>query len=337
MSAVVVSSMRNEGAFLLEWVVWYRMLGFSGIVVVTNDCTDHSPALLDALAAAGWVEHLRCDIAAGQSGITRTKLEAAAGLKTLRRAASVLVCDVDEFLVIHKGQGRIDDLLTAPGRDYLGMSVNWRVFGSGGVTAYADLPVHQQFTVAIGRKKGLNCNVKSVHRHPRWFQRMGEHGPVGLDLAKARRETGVNWGDDPLVWVTPAGRRIAGWTPDGPYMRRTMATMIDHSVAQMNHYMLRSAESFSLKRGALSPVAGHDRYNTAYWTRADMRDEFDDSAAIYADRFAALHRQAMALPGVAALHYRCCADHIAAIARKAGQPPEDDPRHMALLEKAYSA
>ena len=52
MRTTVIASMRNEGAFLLEWVVWYRLIGFSDILVVTNDCTDASPALLGAVQAA---------------------------------------------------------------------------------------------------------------------------------------------------------------------------------------------------------------------------------------------------------------------------------------------
>ena len=329
--------MRNEGAFLLEWVVWYRMLGFSSLVVVTNDCTDHSTALLGQLAAAGWVEHLDCNIPAGKSGITTAKLRAAGELKTLRRAENVLVCDVDEFLVIHRGDGKIDDLLAAPGRDYLGMAINWRVFGSGGLISYSDTPVHQQFRVAVKRTASLNRWVKSLCRHPRWFQRLREHGPTGLDLEKARRETGAEWGQGPLVWVNPTGHVIDRWTPEGRYMQFVSAEDVDHSVAQMNHYMLRTVETFSLKQGTPSPVAAHDRYTRTYWTTADRREEYDDSADRYADSFAAVHREAMALPGVARLHYLCCADHVAAIALKADRKPEGDPRHGQFLAKADSA
>lgn len=50
---LVTTTMRNEGPFILEWVAWYLMLGFDHIVVFYNDCTDHSPALLQALDAAG--------------------------------------------------------------------------------------------------------------------------------------------------------------------------------------------------------------------------------------------------------------------------------------------
>ena len=45
---VVFAGMRNEGAFIVEWVSWYRMLGFE-VLVGINDCTDHSPELLRRL------------------------------------------------------------------------------------------------------------------------------------------------------------------------------------------------------------------------------------------------------------------------------------------------
>jgi hypothetical protein len=45
--------MRNEGPFIVEWVAWYRRLGFSDIVVVTNNCTDRSADLLDGPRLAG--------------------------------------------------------------------------------------------------------------------------------------------------------------------------------------------------------------------------------------------------------------------------------------------
>ncbi|MDZ4395579.1 MAG: glycosyltransferase family 2 protein, partial [Cypionkella sp.] len=61
-----LASMRNEGPFIVEWLCWYRMLGFTDAVVVTNNCTDHSPQLLDALQAHGLVHHIRHDVAPGK-------------------------------------------------------------------------------------------------------------------------------------------------------------------------------------------------------------------------------------------------------------------------------
>jgi hypothetical protein len=89
--------MRNEGPFIVEWLAWYRMLGFTDVVVVTNDCTDRSPDLLDALQEAGWLFHIRRNVPPGL-GITRRKLAAARKHAAVLQADWVLVCDVDEFL-----------------------------------------------------------------------------------------------------------------------------------------------------------------------------------------------------------------------------------------------
>ena len=185
MFATVVASMRNEGPFIVEWVTWYRMLGFSRIVVVTNDCTDGSPHLLDALQAAGWVQHLRCAIPAGQK-VTTAKLALARQTRAVRRADWVLVCDVDEFLVIHRGDGMLADLLGDGPPEFLGMAINWRVFGSNGVAEFGDEPVHRQFFGAVAAGRSLNGFVKTLHRQPGWFAALGEHGPRKLDLADAR-------------------------------------------------------------------------------------------------------------------------------------------------------
>jgi hypothetical protein len=308
--ATVVASMRNEGPFIVEWVTWYRMLGFSRLVVVTNDCQDRSPALLDALAAAGWVQHLRCDIPAGGK-VTAAKLAMAKETRAVRRADWVLVCDVDEFLVVHRGAGLLADLLGEGPPRFLGMAINWRVFGNNGVAEFVDVPVHRQFFGAVAADRALNGFVKTIHRQPGWFAALGEHGPRKLNLAAAE-------GDPALHWVNASGRVLPGWVPDAPYQRRVPPELIDHSVAQINHYMLRSAETYSLKRGTLSPVAAVDRYTDEYWAKADRADEVDLSAVKYAGAFDALFAQAMTLPDVARLHAECCADHRRLIAEKAG-------------------
>ena len=51
--------MRNEGAFLLEWVAWYRMLGFTDIVVFQNDSFDNTERSLMALRDMGVMDSIR--------------------------------------------------------------------------------------------------------------------------------------------------------------------------------------------------------------------------------------------------------------------------------------
>ncbi len=326
--------MRNEGPFIVEWVAWYRRLGFSDIVVVTNNCTDRSCDLLDALQAAGWVHHIRHDVPPGQP-ITAQKLAAAKRHVAVRRAAWVMVCDVDEFLVIHRGEGLLVDLLAphlaADGTpQFLGMSINWRVFGTDGQRQFVDTLVHRQFFWARNAQARLSSAVKSLHRAPKWFQALGEHGPKGLSLRRASRA----WGETGMHWIAADGTPLPDWQPDGDYLRILAPGQASHAVAQINHYMLRSIETFSLKQGTLSPVALKNRYVPKYFDEANQSDEMDNSALRHAAAFDAVHLVAMALPDVARLHHLCCADHLRLIAEKAGRDVRQDPRHAAHLARA---
>lgn len=326
MRFTVVCSVRNEGPFLVEWVAWYRRLGFSDIVVVTNDCTDHSPALLDALAPAG-VTHLRHDIPDGLN-ICARKLAAAKALVPVKRADWVLVCDVDEFLVIHRGAGRISDLIPSEA-DFLGMAINWRVFGTSGRVAWEDGLVHRQFLHAAKSEDASSAWVKTIHAQPKWFRRLGEHGPKRLLPRHA-----TDWGTGRKRWVTSAGEDLPEWQPDGDYLRRMPMRRVSHEVAQMNHYMVRSEESFGLKRGTLSSVAGKDRYTDTFFERHNRNEVVDDSALRHAKDIDAAIAELHALPDVTRLHHLCCADYVARLAQKAGKRPEDDPRHALHLSLA---
>jgi hypothetical protein len=325
----VVASMRNEGPFIVEWVCWYRLLGFTDILVVTNDCTDPSPALLSALQDAGWIGHFNHDVPAGLK-ITELKLRAAKAHPMVAKADWVLVCDVDEFLVIHRGAGRVSDLIPQGEPEFLGMAINWRVFGASEIDAYVDLPVHHQFLQAARASHGLGQWIKSIFRRPDLFRRLGEHGPK-RPFAPA---SDAIWADPAMRWVTADGQHIPEWVPGGDYLRTVAPALVSYDAAQMNHYMLRSRESFGLKRGTLSPVALRDRYDDTYFKRANRNEVLDTSALRHAEEFEALRDQAMALPGVARLHHLCCADHVARICARAGRDPATDPRHAHHLAEA---
>jgi len=66
----VVSTMRNEGPFVLEWVAHYKALGFDDIVVCTNDCEDTTAELLLVLQDHGFAAYNAAK--AGVINLTRT-------------------------------------------------------------------------------------------------------------------------------------------------------------------------------------------------------------------------------------------------------------------------
>ena len=58
MRALAITSVKNEGPFLLEWLAHHRAVGFTDFLVFSNDCDDGTDAMLDRLAELGWLTHL---------------------------------------------------------------------------------------------------------------------------------------------------------------------------------------------------------------------------------------------------------------------------------------
>ncbi|WP_253913394.1 glycosyltransferase family 2 protein [Pseudoruegeria sp. HB172150] len=317
--------MRNEGAFLVEWVTWYRMLGFD-LLVATNDCTDHSPQLLDLLQQAGWLTHITHSPPPG----TPPKRSAHAAFRNHPSVAShdwLLICDVDEFLVIHDGDGTIPGFLNDAPERFHGIAFHWKVFGSSGESEWHDTLQHRTFTRCAEAHHPANTSFKSLIRHPLEFRRFGMHSPIGFD---------GDWGKGANRWIDSEGRNLSRYDPRQGEQMATHPDRVTHAAAQMNHYMIRSPESFALKRGTPSPAARRDRYTDDFLVRYDRNEDTDISALRYTQQFAALHAQAMALPGIARLHHLCCADYVTRLAHAAGQPAEDDPRFQRHMELAGS-
>ncbi len=329
MRYLVICSMRDEGPFIVEWVAWYRMLGFTDIMVLTNDCTDHSPELLDALQDAGWIRHIDVPVPPGEQPL-RLKLRAAKNDPLAAAADYILVCDVDEFLVIHAGAGRIGDLVEGISPGFIGMSLNWRVFGSSGQAQWQDGLVHRQFRRAAPVDKPSGRWFKALFRRPEIFKRLGAHGPSGIDLSKLDGA----WNEGDRRWVDSAGRILRIWSPDGPYLKLVPQRRVTYEKAQLNHYMIRALENFEMKRGTASAAALFDRYTDEYLRLYDRNEVEDTAASAYAAEFDAIHAAAMDLPGVKRLHHLCCADLVLRAGEKLGFNGRADPRYAHHMDCA---
>ena len=317
--------MRNEGAFLLEWVCWYRMLGFD-VLVATNDCTDHSVDLLGRLADAGWLSHF-----SHTPGTTPAKQSAHRQMRKQPQVAAtdwLLICDVDEFLVIHTGDGSILSYMDQIGRDFLGVVFHWQCFGTGGHKLYQDGLVHQQFLRRGTSRHQSNTNFKTLFKSPLRYRRYTDHGPFIYD--------GV-WGEAPDNFVNTDGKYIAKFLTQDKPVRATDLDDIAHTTAQMIHYVIRSDESFDLKRGVPSASAHVDRYTDQFYKIRNRNGILDQSAPCFADQFSAVHTAAMAIPGVARLHHRCCADYLVRLCAKKGADHRVDPRWLHHMELAGAA
>ncbi|SDF47284.1 glycosyltransferase family 2 protein [Limimaricola pyoseonensis] len=317
---LVFSAMRDEGAHLVEWVTWYRMLGCE-ILVAVNDCTDRSEALLAAFARAGWLEWFAHDPPDGVPPKQAAHAQARRHAAT-RRAGWLLICDADEFLVPHRGGGGIDAYLDAVGRGHDGIALHWRCFGTGGEAHYAPGLTHRRFTRCGPARRPPNIWLKTLVRDPHRFERWGDHMPWAFEGRGTPR------------FVDSEGRPLAAEGAGRVAVRHTAPEAIAHGGAQMNHYALRSREEFELKRGTPSATAFRDRYTDDFFERFNRNVQRDLSALAFAAPFDRLHAEAMALPGVARHHHLCCADRVARICRLQGRAPKGDPRWREAMMRA---
>jgi hypothetical protein len=56
-TVMAVSMMKNEAPFLLEWFAHHLAVGFTDILVYTNDCTDGTVEMLQRLEELGLGNH----------------------------------------------------------------------------------------------------------------------------------------------------------------------------------------------------------------------------------------------------------------------------------------
>ncbi|MEM6563191.1 MAG: glycosyltransferase family 2 protein, partial [Pseudomonadota bacterium] len=131
----VVSTMKNEGPFLLEWIAYHRSIGVQDFVIYTNDCDDGTDHFLQLLQNKGILQHRDNPYRAVNMKPQHAAL-AAAETEPLVQHASWLICmDVDEYINIHVGQGHLRDLIAAV-PDANMISMTWRLFGNNDISSF---------------------------------------------------------------------------------------------------------------------------------------------------------------------------------------------------------
>lgn len=294
----LVTVMKNEGPFILDWIAHNRAIGVTNFLVYTNDCSDETEHLLDLLSDAGVTRRDNPYSKAG--GVPQQAAFRAANSEPLvQNARWLLTLDVDEYLNIHVGDGTLHDLIAAvPEADAI--SIPWRLFGNGGVHEFSDTPVVEQFSkcAALYSPKPLHAwAFKTLYRNNGLFQRLGIHRPKGLDFSKAQGAVWVNGSGDPMppnIWRRMWRMKTSTWGYD---------------LAQINHYAVRSAESFLVKRDRGRVNHTKREQGTNYWFRMNHNLEKDQSIRRLDQRVQAEKAALMALPGVKEIHDRCVMWH----------------------------
>ena len=243
-----ITTARNEGAYLLEWVAYHRTLGVEHFFIGSNDNDDGSDALLAALDAAGVISWVANTGATSDVQIKAYRHVLAINPDVLDYDWAILI-DVDEFVTLRPG-----GLQTIP--DFIAwqehqpvdvIALCWSVHWSSGHVRWADDPVIARF-----RRQNHGASlVKSILR-PRLFTYAHPHHPLGFDntVGMVARD-GLG---DRITY--PRGRMTGPELPDARY-----------GEAWINHYFSKSAEEFLWKWARSEGIRGFSSF-------ADVPDDF---------------------------------------------------------------
>jgi hypothetical protein len=304
----IVTTMKNEGPFILEWLAWHRAIGVQDFLIYTNDCTDGTDTMLDLLQAKGLVQHRQNPFRAMNLKPQHAALQAAEDEPLMRDCAWGICMDVDEYINIKLGDGRLPTLYAAmqaalPGANMIALT--WRLFGNAEVHAFADTPIVAQFprcAPELVRKPHQAWGFKTLFRNIDIFKKLGVHRPKGLvpDL----------W--DRVRWLNGSGRPL----PRAMFRNswRSTTETYGYDWVQLNHYAVRSAESFLVKRdrGRVNHVDRDQGLN--YWFRMNHNAEEDQSLIARLPMLRAELDRLTADPDIAAAHAASVAAHRAKIA-----------------------
>lgn len=274
MRCLAVLCVRNEAAFLLDWIAHHQATGFTDFLVFSNDCEDGTDLMLDRLAALGLVTHIRNDGPYDKRGIQFTALNLAAKHVALKRADWVLPLDIDEFVNIHVGDRTLGALFAAV-PEATAITLTWRVFGNGGVVRFADMPPTQQFTKAaptITHWPWRLAMFKTLYRNNGIYRKPGVHRPRDPDTSRLAK----------AAWVDGNGHAL----PDRFRTKRIFSNFGRpmYGLAQLNHYPLGAMETYVLKAARGRAVHSSDMLGLDYWVERNFAVEEDLSIAELAAR-----------------------------------------------------
>lgn len=307
---LIVTTMRNEGPFILEWLAHHRAIGVTDFLVYTNDCTDGTDTMFDLLQEKGIVEHRINPFRETGERPQHAAYHDASETELAKAADWVICMDVDEYINIHTGDGTLDALFAAV-PDATLISLTWRLFGNADVATFEDRPITEQFFAAardITRKPHQAWGFKTLFRNLGHYKKFGVHRPKGLRPEYLDEINWVNGSGKPM----PANTLRTGW--------RSNAATFGYDLVTLNHYALRSAESFLVKRdrGRVNHVERDQ--GLGYWFRMNHNAEENKSIQRSNPAMRAELARLMADLDIARAHAACVDAHRAKIAELMARP-----------------
>ncbi|EAR52755.1 hypothetical protein OG2516_00974 [Oceanicola granulosus HTCC2516] len=281
-----ITPMKDEAPYILEWVAYHRLIGVNDIIVFSNDCTDGTDQMLERLDEMGLLRHYPNPSMI--TGAERRHTHALRYLNSgarLRRSDWVASLDVDEYICVNAGAGRLEDLFAAAeGANVIYM--NQHNFGSGGAERFDDVLTTDRFRHAWAKdaayhRKVNRRGVKTITHRSAEPTAWHNHSPIfdgdRLDLVHAVNGSGK-----------PIDKTAIDISKD---VKSLTALDYGFDLVQLNHYALRSLEDYLLKvaRGN----ANHNDFGDElhYWRRYEHNDLLDENITRWLPDLADAHAE----------------------------------------------
>ena len=319
---VIVACMKNEAPYIVEWIAYHRAIGIDHFLIYTNDCSDGTDQILQRLDEMGIVQHRKNDDWKGKSP-QQHALNRAMKEPLVVMSEWIVHIDVDEFINVRTGTGTLDDFF-ARVPDATNVAMTWRLFGHNGITRLKDAFVIDQFDTCAPKfcpKPHTVWGFKTMIKNIGAYGKLSCHRPNKLDLAR----------QDQVKWVNGSGQDMTreairnGW--------RNSKKSIGYDLLQLNHYALRSAESFLIKRQRGRALHVDRSIGLNYWIRMDWSNFRDITIKRNVPRLRAAYDALMQDDSLRSLHDDGFAWHQAKAAELRGIPEFQDLYDQALKVK----
>ncbi|MGB0158545.1 MAG: glycosyltransferase family 2 protein [Thalassovita mediterranea] len=261
---IIVGCMKNEAPYIVEWVAYHRAMGVDNFLIYTNDCSDGTSEILDRLQEMGVLQHRNNDDWKGNSP-QQYALNQAQKEPVLQNADWIAHIDVDEFINVRCGNGTLQDFFKEV-PDATNVAMTWRLFGHNDVRALNDQFVIGQFDKAAPKfcpKPHTVWGFKTMFKNIGAYEKISCHRPNKLDDGFKTK----------VKWVNGSGKDMTREAAEKGW--RSSKKSIGYDLIQLNHYALRSAESYLVKRQRGRALHVDRSIGLNYWIRMDWSDFTD--------------------------------------------------------------
>ncbi|WP_211299458.1 FkbM family methyltransferase [Pukyongiella litopenaei] len=322
---LITTCMKDEGPFILEWVAWHKALGITDLVVFTNDCSDGTDLILNRLQQIGVLTHLpNPAVVAGQTVFQPIALAYTQLMPIFSDVDFVISMDVDEFVNIRAGDGRLTDLFDAAG-PFDALSIFELNHGCNGQVKFEPGLMRDQFpghSTETPGKWRAHRGAKTITRISSKLVKLRNHRP---DM-----DAGAN-----PVWLDGSAQPFDEFQSDSSLNGADARGR--YNLVVLDHYALRSMESYFMKMLRGDVVVAGKRVSLRYWrlrNKSEARTSTPNPALVAAAN--AFHETHFAGdPELMALHDQSCRWHSEQIERISEQQEIKDRRDW-IMENAWT-